>query len=96
MTKNFLSTSQKQMFTAEKIAPIVKFLLETQIISGNIFIAGGGHFKIARMIENNGINLSGLNHISDVDIKDHLESLMSLDEIVTREDASESFEALEN
>ena len=51
---------------------------------------------ITPMIENNGINLSGLNHISDVDIKDHLESLMSLDEIVTREDASESFEALEN
>jgi NAD(P)-dependent dehydrogenase (short-subunit alcohol dehydrogenase family) len=96
MTKNFLSTSQKQQFTAEKITPLVKLLLESQSISGNIFIAGGGYFKIARMIENNGINLSALNHISDVEIKDHLESLMSLDEIVTREDASESFEALEN
>ena len=39
MTKNFLSTSQKQKFTTDKVTPIVKFLLESQRISGNIFIA---------------------------------------------------------
>ena len=96
MTKNFLSTSQKQQFTTDKVTPIVKFLLESQRISGNIFIAGGGQFKIAKMIENTGIDLSALNQISDVEIDNNLQSLMSLEEVVTREDASESFEALEN
>ncbi len=96
MTKNFLSTSQKQQFTTDKVTPIVKFLLESQRISGNIFIAGGGQFKIAKMIENAGIDLSALNQISDVEIDNNLQSLMSLEEVVTREDASESFEALEN
>ena len=95
-TKNFLSTSQKQQFTTDKVTPIVKFLLESQRISGNIFIAGGGQFKIAKMIENAGIDLSALNQISDVEIDNNLQSLMSLEEVVTREDASESFEALEN
>ena len=96
MTKNFLTTSQKQQFTTDKVTPIVKFLLESQRISGNIFIAGGGQFKIAKMIENAGIDLSALNQISDVEIDNNLQSLMSLEEVVTREDASESFEALEN
>ena len=96
MTKNFLTTSQKQQFTTDKVTPIVKFLLESQRISGNIFIAGGGQFKIAKMIENTGIDLSALNQISDVEIDNNLQSLMSLEEVVTREDASESFEALEN
>ena len=96
MTKNFLTTSQKQQFTTDKVTPIVKFLLESQRISGNIFIAGGGQFKIAKMIENTGIDLSELNQISDVEIDNNLQSLMSLEEVVTREDASESFEALEN
>ena len=96
MTKNFLSTSQKQQFTTDKVTPIVKFLLESQRISGNIFIAGGGQFKIAKMIENTGIDLSALNQISDVEIDNNLQSLMSLEEVVTREDASESFEALEH
>lgn len=95
MTKNFLTTSQKQQFTTDKVTPIVKFLLESQRISGNIFIAGGGQFKIAKMIENTGIDLSALNQISDVEIDNNLQSLMSLEEVVTREDASESFEALE-
>ena len=95
MTKNFLTTSQKQQFTTDKVTPIVKFLLESQRISGNIFIAGGGQFKIAKMIENAGIDLSALNQISDVEIDNNLQSLMSLEEVVTREDASESFEALE-
>ena len=95
MTKNFLTTSQKQQFTTDKVTPIVKFLLESQRISGNIFIAGGGQFKIAKMIENTGIDLSTLNQISDVEIDNNLQSLMSLEEVVTREDASESFEALE-
>ena len=95
MTKNFLSTSQKHQFTTDKVTPIVKFLLESQRISGNIFIAGGGQFKIAKMIENAGIDLSALNQISDVEIDNNLQSLMSLEEVVTREDASESFEALE-
>ena len=63
---------------------------------GYIFIAGGGQFKIAKMIENTGIDLSALNQISDVEIDNNLQSLMSLEEVVTREDASESFEALEN
>ena len=96
MTKNFLTTSQKQQFTTDKVTPIVKFLLESQRISGNIFIAGGGQFKIAKMIENTGIDLSALNQISDVEIDNNLQSLMSLEEVVTREDASESFEALEH
>ena len=96
MTKNFLSTSQKQQFTTDKVTPIVKFLLESQRISGNIFIAGGGQFKIAKMIENAGIDLSALNQISDVEIDNNLQSLMSLEEVFTREDASESFEALEH
>ena len=95
MTKNFLTTSQKQQFTTDKVTPIVKFLLESQRISGNIFIAGGGQFKIAKMIENTGIDLSALNQISDVEIDNNLQSLMSLEQVVTREDASESFEALE-
>ena len=67
-----------------------------KLISGNIFIAGGGQFKIAKMIENTGIDLSALNQISDVEIDNNLQSLMSLEEVVTREDASESFEALEH
>ena len=96
MTKNFLTTSQKQQFTTDKVTPIVKFLLESQRISGNIFIAGGGQFKIAKMIENTGIDLSALNQISDVEIDNNLQSLMSLEEVVTQEDASESFEALEH
>ena len=96
MTKNFLTTSQKQQFTTDKVTPIVKFLLESQRISGNIFIAGGGQFKIAKMVENAGIDLSALNQISDVEINNNLQLLMSLEEVVTREDASESFEALEN
>ena len=96
MTKNFLSTSQKQQFTTDKVTPIVKFLLESQRISGNIFIAGGGQFKIAKMIESAGIDLSALNQISDVEIDNNLQSLLSLEEVFTREDASESFEALEN
>ena len=96
MTKNFLTISQKQQFTTDKVTPIVKFLLESQRISGNIFIAGGGQFKIAKMIENTGIDLSALNQISDVEIDNNLQSLMSLEEVVTREDASESFEALEH
>ena len=96
MTKNFLTTSQKQQFTTDKVTPIVKFLLESQRISGNIFIAGGGQFKIAKMIENTGIDLSALNQISDVEIDNNLQSLMSLEEVVIREDASESFEALEH
>ena len=96
MTKNFLTTSQKQQYTTDKVTPIVKFLLESQRISGNIFIAGGGQFKIAKMIENTGIDLSALNQISDVEIDNNLQSLMSLEEVVTREDASESFEALEH
>ena len=48
------------------------------------------------MIENTGIDLSALNQISDVEIDNNLQSLMSLEEVVTREDASESFEALEH
>ena len=96
MTKNFLTTSQKQQFTTDKVTPIVKFLLESQRISGNIFIAGGGQFKIAKMIENTGIDLSALNQISNVEINNNLQSLMSLEDLVTREDASESFEALEH
>ena len=35
MTKNFLTTSQKQQYTTDKVTPIVKFLLESQRISGN-------------------------------------------------------------
>ena len=48
------------------------------------------------MIESAGIDLSALNQISDVEIDNNLQSLLSLEEVFTREDASESFEALEN
>jgi len=91
MTKTFLTEDQSKKFTAEKIAPLIEFLLGSPELSGNIFIAGGGKFKIAKMFENDGINLA---EISKDSLSESLSYLLDLSNLIQRKDASESFDAL--
>lgn len=94
MTKNFLDEQQSKKFSAYKIAPLVSFLLESRKISGNIFIAGAGKFKVAKMLENTGIDYSDHKLISEDDISNEIKSILELTNLVKRDNASESFEAL--
>jgi NAD(P)-dependent dehydrogenase (short-subunit alcohol dehydrogenase family) len=91
MTKTFLTEDQSEKFTADKIAPFIEFLLESPDVSGNIFIAGGGKFKVAKMYENDGISLS---NISKDTLSKSFKTLVDSTNLIFREDASESFGAL--
>ena len=94
MTKHLLTESQSAKFIPDKISPLVGFLLRSSDVSGNIFIAGGGKFKVAKMFENTGINLSEEDYISEDSLSRHFSSLTDLSNLVSRKDASESFDAL--
>jgi NAD(P)-dependent dehydrogenase (short-subunit alcohol dehydrogenase family) len=94
MTKNFLDEQQSKKFSVHKIVPLVNFLLKSTEISGNIFIAGAGKFKVAKMLENVGIDFSKDKLISEEEISNEIKSLLELTNLVTRNNASESFEAL--
>lgn len=94
MTKNFLDEQQSKKFSVHKIIPLISFLLESREISGNIFIAGAGKFKVAKMLENVGIDFSKYKLISEEDISNEIKSLLELTNLTKRNNASESFEAL--
>jgi len=94
MTKNFLSQDQIKKFGVEKIVPLVEFLIKSVEISGNIFIAGAGKFKVAKMFENDGVNFSLLESIKENDISEKINEILSESNLINRKNASESFEAL--
>jgi len=94
MTKNLLTESQSAKFIPDKISPLLGFLLRSSDVSGNIFVAGGGKFKVAKMFENTGINLSEDDNISEDSLSRHFGSLTDLSNLFSRKDASECFDAL--
>ena len=94
MTKNFLSQDQIKKFGVEKIVPLIEFLIKSVEISGNIFIAGAGKFKVAKMFENDGVNFSLLESIKENDISEKINEILSESNLINRKNASESFEAL--
>lgn len=94
MTKDLMNDSQAKKFSVDMVVPLVSFLLHTQDVSGNIFIAGAGKFKVAKMFENEGINLSNHQNISEKDISNEIKDLLDLTSLTPRNNASESFDAL--
>ena len=94
MTKSFLDEDQIKKFGVEKIVPLVEYLINSVETSGNIFIAGAGKFKVAKMFENDGVNFSSLDSIKGSDISEKIDEILRETNLTKRKDASESFEAL--
>lgn len=94
MTKSFMNSKQAKKFAPEKILPIIDFIILNNHISGNIFICGGGKFRLGKFYENDGLDFSSYEDFSYEELETRQDNLFSMKELKSRKNASESFEDL--
>tara|TARA_Y100000758_G_C15703170_1_gene294118 strand:- start:221 stop:490 length:270 start_codon:yes stop_codon:yes gene_type:complete len=89
-----MNSKQAKKFAPEKILPIIDFIILNNHISGNIFICGGGKFRLGKFYENDGLDFSSYEDFSYEELETRQDNLFSMKELKSRKNASESFEDL--